>query len=156
MTRGALRTEGDLPVQPVFIDFRRAVAVQQEQGVVSCDKIADTRRQLDDDIGPSRLGHQRLQIYRDHDRGSGTMREHRAAHWMRRALTVEPGAAWINRTLAVTYDRLGERSAAMQSLEALRRYRPDIRIRDVVSAMHFPTDFVSRVANGLSYLGLPP
>jgi len=44
----------------------------------------------------------------------------------------------------------------MQSLEALRRYRPDIRIRDVVSAMHFPTDFVSRVANGLSYLGLPP
>ena len=75
---------------------------------------------------------------------------------MRRALEVELGPIWINRTLAVTYAHLGEHSAATQSLEALRRYRPDIRVRDVVSAMHFPPEFVARVANDLSDLGLPP
>jgi adenylate cyclase len=79
-----------------------------------------------------------------------------AARWMRRTLELEPGAAWINRTLAVTYAQLGERGLAAQSLEALRRYRPGIRIRDVVSAMHFAPEFVSRVANGLDDLGLPP
>jgi hypothetical protein len=32
-------------------------------------------------------------------------------------------------------------------LEALRRYRPDITVGDVVSAMHFPADFVARVVS---------
>jgi len=41
-------------------------------------------------------------------------------------------------------------------LDALRRYRPDIRVRDVTAAMHLPADFVARVGNGLSELGLPP
>jgi AraC-like DNA-binding protein/tetratricopeptide (TPR) repeat protein len=79
-----------------------------------------------------------------------------AARWMRRALEVEPGACYINRTLAVAYARLGERGAAMQSLAALRRYRPDITVRDVAAALPLPPDFVSRVANGLNDLGLPP
>jgi tetratricopeptide (TPR) repeat protein len=79
-----------------------------------------------------------------------------AARWMRRALSVEPGATWINRTLAVAYARIGEHRAATDSLTALRRYRPDIRVRDVTSAMHFSADFMSRIANGLGDLGLPP
>ena len=79
-----------------------------------------------------------------------------SARWMRKALAVEPGATWINRTLPVAYARIGERQAAEESLAALRRYRPDIRVRDVTSAMHFPADFMSRIANGLSDLGLPP
>jgi AraC-like DNA-binding protein/tetratricopeptide (TPR) repeat protein len=79
-----------------------------------------------------------------------------AARWMRRALEVEPGAAWINRTLCVTYARMGEHRAAVQSLEELRRYRPGITVSDVINAMHFSPDFMSRIANGLSDLGLPP
>ena len=75
---------------------------------------------------------------------------------MRRALAAEPGATWINRTLAVAYARIGEHRAAAESLKALRRYRPDIRVRDVISAMHFPAEFMSRIANGLSELGVPP
>jgi AraC-like DNA-binding protein/tetratricopeptide (TPR) repeat protein len=79
-----------------------------------------------------------------------------ATQWMRRAIEAEPGAIWINRTLAVSYARIGELGLARQSLAALRRYRPDIRVRDVVSALPFPPDFLARLANGLSDLGLPP
>ena len=79
-----------------------------------------------------------------------------AARLMRRALDAEPGAAWINRTLAVSYDHLGERQLARRSLAALRRYRPDITVTDVASAMRLPQAFVSCIANGLSDLGLPP
>ena len=80
----------------------------------------------------------------------------RLTRWMRRALQIEPGATWINRTLAVAYARIGDHSATRHGAEALRRYRPAVTVRDVVSAMHFSADLVSRVANGLSDLGLPP
>jgi AraC-like DNA-binding protein/tetratricopeptide (TPR) repeat protein len=79
-----------------------------------------------------------------------------AAQWMRRALEREPGTAWVNRCLAVAYARIGEHQAANRALEALRQYKPDITVGNVVSAMHFPPDFISRIANGLSDLGLPP
>jgi tetratricopeptide (TPR) repeat protein len=79
-----------------------------------------------------------------------------AAHWMKRALQVEPNVIWVNRTLAVAHARLGEAAAARQATEGLRRYRPDIRVRDVAATMHFPEEFVSRVTNGLDDLGLPP
>jgi len=78
-----------------------------------------------------------------------------AAHWMRRAVEAEPGAVWINRTLAVAYVRIGEPELAHQSLARLRRYGPDIRVRDVVSTLPFRPDFLARLANGLSDLGLP-
>lgn len=86
----------------------------------------------------------------------GTERYDLAARWMQRALKVEPGAVWVHRTFAVAYARIGEPQAALRSLDALRRYRPDIRVRDVTSAMHFPAEFVARIGNGLSDLGLPP
>src|SRR4029077_18741696 len=79
-----------------------------------------------------------------------------AARAMQSALNIEPGAGWINRTLAVSYSHLGERQMARRSLDALRRYRPDITIADVTSTMRFPSDFRSCVANGLGDLGLPP
>jgi len=83
-------------------------------------------------------------------------RDDLAVRWMRRALDVEPGATWINRALAVSYARIREQQEAQRSLVALRRYRPDITVGSVVSVMHFPSDFVSRLANGLNDLGLPP
>jgi AraC-like DNA-binding protein/tetratricopeptide (TPR) repeat protein len=93
--------------------------------------------------------------------GIGAVFFHRGRHdlavrAMRRVLEAEPGAVWVNRTLAVSYAHLGERQMALRSLDALRRYRPDVTVRDVVSAMRFPADFRSCVANGLSDLGLPP
>lgn len=78
-----------------------------------------------------------------------------ATRWMTRAMKAEPGAVWVHRTLAVAYAHIGEPQAAIRSLEALRRYRPDIQVRDVTAAMQFPADFVARIANGLSDLGMP-
>lgn len=78
------------------------------------------------------------------------------ALWMRRALLEQPATAWVNRTLAVSYARLGQRSAALDSLEALRRYCPGITIREVVASVPFTRDFLDRVAEGLDDLGLPP
>ncbi len=74
---------------------------------------------------------------------------------MRPALDAEPGAAWINRTFAVAYARIGERQAAIRSVDALRRYRPDITVGSVAAALSFRPRFVSRIANGLLDLGLP-
>jgi hypothetical protein len=68
----------------------------------------------------------------------------------------EPGTIWVNRTLAVSYARLGDRLAALDCLDALRRSRPDLTISQVVSAVPFTQDFLDRVAEGLNDLGLPP
>jgi adenylate cyclase len=78
-----------------------------------------------------------------------------AAHWKRKAMLEEPGTAWVNRTLAVTYARLGDRSAAQKSLDAFRRCCPDITIRQIINAAPFRPDFWERIAEGLEDLGLP-
>jgi adenylate cyclase len=78
-----------------------------------------------------------------------------AAHWKRKAVLEEPGTAWVNRTLAVTYAKLGDRSAAVQSLDTFRRCCPDVTIRQVINAAPFRSDFWNRVAEGLDDLGLP-
>ena len=76
---------------------------------------------------------------------------------MRRTVDAEPGSVWINRALAVAYARVGELGLAHHRwLAALRHYRPDIGVRDVVSAVPFPSEFLARLAIGLSDLGLPP
>jgi adenylate cyclase len=79
-----------------------------------------------------------------------------SAKWMQRALQIEPGAIWVNRSLAVAYERLGERELAQSSLRALRRYRPDVTVSDVVSSLCFSSEFIARIANGLNDLGLSP
>jgi TolB-like protein len=77
-----------------------------------------------------------------------------AAQWKRAALREDPGTAWINRSLSVAYARLGDRLAALDSLEALRRYSPDITIGKIVHSLPFTQDFLNRVADGLDDLGL--
>lgn len=80
----------------------------------------------------------------------------KAVGWKRRAVLEQPGTAWVNRTLAVSYARLGDRLAALDSLDALRRYCPDVTTSQVVSAVPFTGDFLNRVAESLDDLGLPP
>ena len=77
-----------------------------------------------------------------------------AAVWKRKALQQQPGTAWINRSLSVSYARLGERTAALESLAALQRYSPDLTIDQVVASIPFTRDFLDRVAEGLNDLGL--
>jgi adenylate cyclase len=77
-----------------------------------------------------------------------------AALWKRKALQEQPGTAWINRTLSVSYARLGERMAALDSLDALHCYSPDLTIGRIVSAIPFTRSFLDRVAEGLDDLGL--
>jgi len=43
----------------------------------------------------------------------------------------QPSNAWVNRTLAVSYARLGERVAAVDALDALWRALPDLTISQV-------------------------
>jgi TolB-like protein/AraC-like DNA-binding protein len=78
-----------------------------------------------------------------------------AARWKRKAILEDPGTAWVNRTLAVSYARLGGRRAALDSLDALRRCCPDVTIHQVVNAVPFRQDFLDRIAEGLDDLGLP-
>jgi adenylate cyclase len=79
-----------------------------------------------------------------------------AAFWMRRAVQEQPSTVWVNRTLSVSYARLGHRLAALDSLDALQRYCPDLTIGQVLASLPFTPDFMGRVAEGLDDLGLPP
>jgi adenylate cyclase len=77
-----------------------------------------------------------------------------AAFWKRKAVQQQSSTAWINRTLSVSYARLGERLAALDALDSLRRYSADLTIGKIVAAMPFTQDFLDRVAEGLDDLGL--
>jgi hypothetical protein len=44
--------------------------------------------------------------------------------------------------------------AALDSIEALRRYSPDITIGKIASSLPLTQDFLDRVAEGLDKLGL--
>ncbi len=77
-----------------------------------------------------------------------------AVLWKRKALLRQPGTAWINRTLSVSYARLGQRVAALDSLAELGRYSPDLTIDRIVTSIPFTQGFLDRVAEGLDDLGL--
>jgi adenylate cyclase len=79
-----------------------------------------------------------------------------AATWLRKSLQEQPDMSWPNRSLSVSYARLGHRTEAAAALNALRRYRPDLTVGEVVAAVPFRNDFLSRLGDGLSGLGLPP
>jgi adenylate cyclase len=83
-------------------------------------------------------------------------RYEQAARWMQAALLEQPGTIWVNRTLAVSYARLGDRLAALDAVDALRRYCPDLTVGEVMKSIPFTQDCLDRIANGLSDLGLPP
>lgn len=79
-----------------------------------------------------------------------------AASWIRRAMREQPGLAWANRSLSVSYSRLGDWPKARESLDELRRFQPDLTVSQVVAAVPFRPDFLDRLGDGLSALGLPP
>uniref|UniRef100_UPI002AC34AC8 hypothetical protein n=1 Tax=Pelagibius sp. TaxID=1931238 RepID=UPI002AC34AC8 len=79
-----------------------------------------------------------------------------AASWIRHAMRAQPELTWANRSLAVSYARLGEPQKARESLGALRRFNPDLTVGQVVTAVPFRPDFLDRLGDGLSALGLPP
>jgi len=85
----------------------------------------------------------------------GAGRYDAAASWMRRAMLEQPDTLWANRTLSVSYARLGERLKALESLETLRRYCPDLTVGKVISAIPFRSDYLDRLGEGLNDLGLP-
>jgi len=78
-----------------------------------------------------------------------------AAFWLRKAMAEQSEPLWAHRTLSVSYARLGERSEALKSLDALRRYCPDLTVNQVVTAIPFRSDYLRRLGQGLSDLGLP-
>lgn len=79
-----------------------------------------------------------------------------AARCLRRGLLEHPGMAWANRSLSVSYARLGDRLKALEALDVLRRFCPDLTVTRVLAAVPFRPDFLDRLGNGLSDLGLPP
>jgi adenylate cyclase len=79
-----------------------------------------------------------------------------AAFWMRGALLEKPDMWWANRSLSVSYARSGHRLKALDCLDRLRRSSPDLTVGRVVSAIPFQREFLNRLGNGLSELGLPP
>lgn len=78
-----------------------------------------------------------------------------AAYWLRGALREQPDATWANRSLSVSYERLGYRQEALRSLDSLRRYSPGLTVSEVVAAVPFRPHFLDRLGDGLSALGLP-
>jgi adenylate cyclase len=79
-----------------------------------------------------------------------------AVFWLRRALCEQPTPAWFNRTLSVSYARLGEKTKALRSVAELRRFSPDVTVGRIVAAVPFSADYMNRLGDGLIALGLPP
>ncbi len=78
-----------------------------------------------------------------------------AVLWKQRGLKSQPNAVWINRGLSVSYARSGNRLAALDSIDALRRYSSDLTISEIVSSIPFTQNFLDRIAEGLRDLGMP-
>lgn len=78
-----------------------------------------------------------------------------AAFWLQRGLLENPGMWWANRSLSVSHARLGNRLKALESLDTLRRSHPDLTVGQVISSVPFRPDFLDRLGEGLSGLGLP-
>ena len=78
-----------------------------------------------------------------------------AAFWLRKVVREHPDMWWANRSLSVSYARTGNRQMALESLNALRRHRPDLTVGQVQDAVPFRPSFLDRLGEGLSELGLP-
>lgn len=79
-----------------------------------------------------------------------------AASCLHRAMLENPGMWWANRSLSVSFLRMGERVRAYESLETLRRSCPDLTVSRVLNSVPFRPDFLDRLGEGLNSLGLPP
>ena len=78
-----------------------------------------------------------------------------AASCLHRAMLENPGIWWANRSLSVSYARMGERTKALESLDTLRRSCPDLTVSRVLNSVPFRPDFLVRLGEGLNSLGLP-
>ncbi|WP_201860217.1 adenylate/guanylate cyclase domain-containing protein [Microvirga soli] len=78
-----------------------------------------------------------------------------AAQWQEKALMSKPKTAWIHRTLAPAYALAGEADKARESVAELVKGYPGIRIVDILQAMAFSREAMSRFAEGLRQTGLP-
>ncbi len=78
-----------------------------------------------------------------------------AAQWQEKALASKPNTAWIYRTLAPAYALAGEADKARESVGELVKGYPGIRIIDILQAMAFSKEVMSRFAEGLRQAGLP-
>ena len=78
-----------------------------------------------------------------------------AAHWQEKGLMGKPSATWIHRTLAPAYALAGNLDKARESVGELVKNYPGIRISDIVEAMAFTPEAMSRFAEGLRLAGLP-
>src|SRR5215469_10275853 len=54
-------------------------------------------------------------------------------------------AFWVNRGLSVSHAHTGNRLAAFDSIDALRRYSSDLSISEVVSSIPFTQNFLDRI-----------
>ncbi|MBB4040916.1 adenylate cyclase [Microvirga flocculans] len=78
-----------------------------------------------------------------------------AALWQERALSVNPSATWILRTLAPTYVFAGDHEKARSCIRDLLKAYPEIRISDIRQALAFSDEVMGRFAQGLREAGLP-
>jgi adenylate cyclase len=78
-----------------------------------------------------------------------------AAQWQEKALMSKPNTAWIHRTLAPAYALAGDLDKARESVGGLVKGYPGIRIIDILQAMAFSKEAMSRFAEGLRQAGLP-
>jgi len=81
-------------------------------------------------------------------------RYEQAALWQEKALIAKPTAMWIHRTLAPAYALAGEVGKARESVSELRKGYPEITISDIIQAMAFSKEAMSRFAEGLRLAGL--
>jgi len=77
-----------------------------------------------------------------------------ATQWQEKALAAKPSAVWIHRTLAPSYAHAGEIGKARASVEELVKEYPEIRIADILQALAFSKEVMSRFVEGLQQAGL--
>jgi adenylate cyclase len=78
-----------------------------------------------------------------------------ATQWQEKALMAKPAATWIHRTLAPSYALAGDLGKARESVGELLKGYQKITISDILQAMAFSKEVMSRFAEGLRQAGLP-
>ena len=79
-----------------------------------------------------------------------------AARWWTQCLGEHPAAIWINRFRAAAFALAGKKEAARGSFSELMKSYPELRIREVRSALPHPQSYRDQVSDALSSLGMRP
>jgi adenylate cyclase len=78
-----------------------------------------------------------------------------AVQWQENGLMAKPSAAWIHRTLAPSYALAGDLDKGRDSVGELVKNYPGLTVSDILQALAFSKEAVSRFAEGLRLAGLP-